>query len=708
MSAALFRLFYRRTTFQIDRFMKMSTNYPAFMPPIAVRGMTEFDASKFEKTVDLPYIKIPSKLVGRVIGAKSVQEYAMRKNSRFKSVMNGEDKEQKLMFFDPDLIAKKEDAGRQIQECVKKAADHDVTLEYKTFTLTYEDWDVKRCLRAVLPEELDFSGHTQAGHILHLNLREEMMPYRFVIGRILLDKINYAKTVVNKLDQISSEFRFFELELLAGEPDYIATVSENGFKFKLDFSKVFWNSRLNNEHGRVIEEIRKQQKSAILFDVFAGVGPFIVPAAFSKNTVKAYANDLNPVSIEYMNENLKLNKAVPKDKVSVYNLDGAEFIRTILPVAFNEHCSTSIDPPTFHILMNLPALAVKFLPAFESALADASTTSENADRCEFIVYCYMFVKATEDQPESWFKEQAKKAIKDQIQSDAVEILEVSYVRNVAYRKNILMSKLLRCSSRTGPFFAVIAHRNFSIAEFIQRKLGNVRIPWEYLQVRRKLAEAFANRFHFERVAALGPDFACLEWLMRCGSTRVEMSDGTLIESQKQMREFIKSHGFDVNNKNLKPIAEVNQLDKTKLPFIIKNDELYKTRWSKVPPVYIKTVDASDSVIADPGFQYFQECYQIEKLLLNFCDFFGDRGIEHLCAGRAIITLKELEIILSPNLSDSAFHYISKLRVLQRAHFYYNPYVVNEPAAKQRIRVALPRCYITYPKVQYIGTGKPTP
>lgn len=38
-----------------------------------------------------------------------------------------------------------------------------------------------------------FSGHTQAGHILHLNLREEMMPYRFVIGRILLDKINYAK-----------------------------------------------------------------------------------------------------------------------------------------------------------------------------------------------------------------------------------------------------------------------------------------------------------------------------------------------------------------------------------------------------------------------------------------------------------------------------------------------------------------------------------
>lgn len=50
----------------------------------------------------------------------------------------------------------------------------------------------------------------------------------------------FLRTVVNKLDQISSEFRLFEFELLAGEPDYIATISENGFKFKLDFSKALF------------------------------------------------------------------------------------------------------------------------------------------------------------------------------------------------------------------------------------------------------------------------------------------------------------------------------------------------------------------------------------------------------------------------------------------------------------------------------------
>lgn len=121
--------------------------------------------------------------------------------------MDDENKEQKLMFFDPDLIANGENGRQKIQETVKKVADIDVSLEYKQFEMGYEDWDVRRCLKAVLPEDIDFryvqlclfeliadfSGHTQAGHILHLNLREELMPYKFVIGRILLDKINYAR-----------------------------------------------------------------------------------------------------------------------------------------------------------------------------------------------------------------------------------------------------------------------------------------------------------------------------------------------------------------------------------------------------------------------------------------------------------------------------------------------------------------------------------
>lgn len=36
-----------------------------------------------------------------------------------------------------------------------------------------------------------------------------------------LQKNKQIRTVVNKLDSIHSQFRFFEMELLAGEPDYV-------------------------------------------------------------------------------------------------------------------------------------------------------------------------------------------------------------------------------------------------------------------------------------------------------------------------------------------------------------------------------------------------------------------------------------------------------------------------------------------------------
>jgi tRNA G37 N-methylase Trm5 len=44
----------------------------------------------------------------------------------------------------------------------------------------------------------------------------------------------------------------------------------------------------------------------VVADVFAGVGPFVVPAA--KKGCAALGNDLNPISVKYLLQNVKDNK----------------------------------------------------------------------------------------------------------------------------------------------------------------------------------------------------------------------------------------------------------------------------------------------------------------------------------------------------------------------------------------------------------------
>ena len=62
---------------------------------------------------------------------------------------------------------------------------------------------------------------------------------------MVLDKLSNVKTVVNKLHEIDSVYRNFELEILAGEPNTIVKCRESKATFQFDFAKVYWNPRLS-------------------------------------------------------------------------------------------------------------------------------------------------------------------------------------------------------------------------------------------------------------------------------------------------------------------------------------------------------------------------------------------------------------------------------------------------------------------------------
>jgi len=65
-------------------------------------------------------------------------------------------------------------------------------------------------------------------------------------GQVILDKLAPVKTVVHKTQFIDNTFRNFEMEVIAGESNFITLAREHGFLYKLDFSKVYWNPRLGN------------------------------------------------------------------------------------------------------------------------------------------------------------------------------------------------------------------------------------------------------------------------------------------------------------------------------------------------------------------------------------------------------------------------------------------------------------------------------
>jgi len=194
------------------------------------------------------------------------------------------------------------------------------------------------------------------GHIAHVNLRDEVLPYRRLIGDVILDKNPHIKTVVNKVGAIENEFRVFTMEIIAGEPSYITEVRQRGLRFRLDYSAVYWNSRLETEHQKLVETFAPGEE---VWDMFCGIGPFAVPAALKG--CKVHANDLNPDSYKWCKENIKINvPAKLQENVVCYNQDARAFIRSRIGALQDEPGGAR----RVHIVANLPASAPEFMDAF--------------------------------------------------------------------------------------------------------------------------------------------------------------------------------------------------------------------------------------------------------------------------------------------------------------------------------------------------------
>ena len=159
------------------------------------------------------------------------------------------------------------------------------------------------------------------------------------IADAILESDLRAETVLNRASPIEGELRVRRWDVLGG--DGTETVHrEYGCAFELDITEVYFSPRLATERHRVLSRVESGER---FFDMFAGVGPFVIPAA--KRGAECVGVDLNETAIEYLRRNAERNGV--SDRVSAIHAD----VRDV----------SGYDGWADRIVMNLPHSADAFL-----------------------------------------------------------------------------------------------------------------------------------------------------------------------------------------------------------------------------------------------------------------------------------------------------------------------------------------------------------
>ncbi|KAI1148631.1 Met-10+ like-protein-domain-containing protein [Nemania diffusa] len=376
-----------------------------FRPPTARYTLGVLDRALFAKTVNLAAVSVADKKKIAQWRQKLQAERTLLSAERLSCVVAHPDQTlasqgMRCLLLDPKVRPRVPDTWTPlVRDGIEK---QELDMVSYDLSLDYNYWTYEEVMRCLLPQERRDehdgipAGFNQAGHIAHLNLREEFLPYRKLIAEVLVDKNPGVRTVINKVANVGteSEFRTFAYELLAGDDDLNVEARENECVFRFDYAKVYWNSKLEGEHRRLIHLFKPGE---VVCDVMAGIGPFAVPAG--KRGVFVWANDYNPESHRFLDLNIHRNKVA--QYVRAFNEDGRTFVRKAADLVYaasanGEHAVAKekrssrhrqqndsvkaeetpnverripIPPTISHFVMNLPASAITFLPYYRGLYA---------------------------------------------------------------------------------------------------------------------------------------------------------------------------------------------------------------------------------------------------------------------------------------------------------------------------------------------------
>jgi tRNA (guanine37-N1)-methyltransferase len=217
---------------------------------------------------------------------------------------------------------------------------------------------LKRNLKVLLEEKLSpedvavvYKSYDVIGDIAVVRIPEQALQHRGVIAEALMVQHKHVKSVWRQSGPVSGELRLRDLELIGGEDRTVTIHKEYGCLFKVDISKCYFSPRLAFERMRIAGLVGEE---SVVVNMFAGVGCYSIVIAKHSYVSKVYSIDVNSEAVEYMRENILLNKVVDK----VIPLEGDA--RSII--------NGSLRGKAGRVLMPLPERAIEYLDSAVSAV----------------------------------------------------------------------------------------------------------------------------------------------------------------------------------------------------------------------------------------------------------------------------------------------------------------------------------------------------
>jgi tRNA (guanine37-N1)-methyltransferase len=160
-----------------------------------------------------------------------------------------------------------------------------------------------------------------------------------------------VKTVLLQASPVAGDLRLRRLTHVAGENKTSTIHRESGCLFSVDVAKSYFSPRLSHERMRIARMIEPNET---VVNMFAGVGCFSIIIAKHSSAAKVFSIDVNPVAIQFTQENVRLNRVY--GKVIPLLGDSKEIINSRLQRVADR------------VLMPLPEKALEYLSWTVSAL----------------------------------------------------------------------------------------------------------------------------------------------------------------------------------------------------------------------------------------------------------------------------------------------------------------------------------------------------